>query len=81
MPLVLRTWDGNFFFVLDTMSLFQPRGSKMLASYSQLHSLCEFDTLGINFEGEISTCYCLHLASNLDDVSSNSKAAFSVASV
>ena len=42
---------------------------------SQLHPLCVFDTLGDWFRGRIA-----HFSSNLDAVSSNSKAVFSVAS-
>ena len=43
---------------------------------SQLHPLCEFDTVGDWFRGRI-----VHLASNLDAVSSNSKAVFIVVSL
>ena len=47
---------------------------------SQLHPLWIWYTRWL-ISRENSACYCLHLASNLDAVSSNSKAVFSVASL
>ena len=71
--------------VFHTISSFWPGSSKMSSSSQKsVHNSTLFMNLihsVSDFEGEYTACYCLHLALNLDSVSSNSKAVFSVASL